>query len=119
MLTKEQAFETLVNAGLRAERAYKVVSAAAQFPWSRYYPENLPMWIRFNPRDAGVRYGYEIEINGSLVEISEDPAVKILREFVTDVEAAYKDCDGKVRTDDWPDLFATYQKARAFLDTIS
>ena len=48
-------------------------------------------------------------------EAGKPSATDILREFVADVEAAYKDLDGEVHIDDWQDLYATYQKAKAFL----
>ena len=51
-------------------------------------------------------------------EASLCDATQILREFVQDVETAYGELDGGVSIDDWPDLFATYQKAKSFLNGL-
>ena len=51
-------------------------------------------------------------------EVALCEAVQILREIEFVLDVAYRDLDGIVHLDDWPDLFATYQKAKNFLDGL-
>lgn len=42
-------------------------------------------------------------------------ALDVLREFVTDIEAVYGENLSRSLVDDWPDLHATYEKAKAVI----